>query len=181
MGPYNSNPERSLAINDRIWELRTLHNKSLAAIGKEVGIAHSAVSKRLKKMAIEYAKAHLDKLDYYKTLQIKDLERVAQEAWEAWLLSKEPKTIRKVKEVIPMGMVSPVQIEEFEYLPPEGNVKFLVEYRAALAEIREILGLNAAWEVNFTYKDRSEKEAAIDEFMAALAPPASAGTTTTIN
>lgn len=169
MSPNSFNSEKIQSETERIWELRTLQNKPLREIAKELSISPSTVHKRLKKLAVDYAKANLTKLDYYKTLQVKDLERVANEAWDAWIESKKPKTIKRTRQFNVFGSDEIRELEEFEYRPGEGNYKFLTEYRAALAEIRDILGIKLiSWDEQFNSKSKDEQEAAVIGFVDEL-------------
>lgn len=182
MSPNSFNSEKILATNERIWELRTLQNLPLRDIAKQMEISPSTVHKRLKKISVEYAKANLTKLDYYKTLQVKDLERVAHEAWDSWIESKKPKTIKRTTQFVDPETAQVKEMESFEYRPGEGNYKFLVEYRAALADIRDILGIKLiSWDEEFNSKGKDEQEAAIIGFVDELIAGRDTPATNTIN
>lgn len=175
------NKEEKMVVSDRIWELRTLKNYTLRKIAEEVHMTVSSVHKRLKKTTAEYARNHLSKLDYYKTLQVKDLERVAHEAWDAWIDSKEPKVIIRHNQSIHPETGAIVETTSEEHRPSEPNHNFLKEYRAALADIREVLGINAAIEINIGHDNDDDEIAALNKFLDGLLPAITEATTTTIN
>lgn len=168
MHPNSYNKERILATSDRIWELRTLKNYSLTKIATEMEMSVSTVHKRLQKVTVAYAKAHLAKLDHHKTLQVVDLQRVASAAWECWELSRTPLIIHKTTEVMNPETGQVTELKSTEVRPGRGDPLYLKEYRAALADIREILGINATLELNINVRSEDEHQTALGKFVDEL-------------
>jgi len=130
-------PPEIIATREKsIWELRQ-KGYTHQRIADEVGLERSAVTKILQRLSARV----VEKLDGLAkeqlTTQIDRLEFIADEMFQAWQKSKEAqKSVSK--KTGSGGEQLTIQTED-----QDGNIRYLVEARAAMADIRKILGLDA--------------------------------------
>lgn len=149
-------PKRSLtkAREARAWELsvRCKTTRQIAAILIEEGlgpITQQAVSLMLVRVGQRETAKLTEEVSAYKAKQAKLLEFLASESLDAWDRSMNPATERRVETVTIKARHGADQVD----LPAkkvtrttrwrDGDPRFLAEARAAAADIRRMLGLDA--------------------------------------
>lgn len=165
------------AREQRAWFLRTREFRTHEEIALDLGVERSTVSKALKRLLSRVSLETEGEVRNKKMEQVAQLEGIAAEAMQAWRDSKKSKT-RVTKRTRPGATAK----GEEGVRPPEdvtqhaeqqtGNVLYLQEAVAALAEVRKILGLDAPVKSDVTSGGRSLEVRAYDyaNSIAALAP-----------
>jgi hypothetical protein len=168
------------------WRLYIDHGWSVRRIGEELSIAPATVSRALRrgeKRALEQLTASVTG---HKMRAMERLERLYQIAMDAYANSvgeartRKRKKTREVEGVpvqaIPGGPLIPVRGEgsftESEVMVDDtkpGNPRFLSEARAAVADMRKLLGLDAPTKVAFTDPDRPHLDLSDDDVRRELA------------
>lgn len=138
----------------RAWELsvRCKTCRQIAAILIEEGlgpITFQAVSHMLRRIGQRESAKLTEEVSTYKVKQARLLERLASESLDAWDRSMNPATERRVETVTIKARHGADQVD----LPAkkvtrttrwrDGDPRFLAEARAAAADIRRMLGLDA--------------------------------------
>lgn len=131
------NHEQTVERERRVWELRQqwwTHER----IAEEVGIDRSTVTKMLGRISKRYSEMLLTEVDRLRVEQVVRLEYMADQAMQAWASSKQPaKDARRRKRT---GVD---EVEENRVQTQNADPRFLGEARAALGDIRKLLGLDA--------------------------------------
>jgi predicted transcriptional regulator len=118
---------------EQAWALR-LRGRTEAQIAAELGITQGAVSKILRRVAAQALRRLTKEVALARAVQYGQLEHIASEAMRAWDRSLEDSVTTKETEGRPTERTTRTQC---------GNPALLGQVRAALADIRDLLGLNA--------------------------------------
>jgi len=124
-----------------IWLMRTEKFMTQTQIGKELNISNSFVSAILTRITKRFNDEFRDKVLDYKYTQTEQLTNVAREAADAWEKSKQAAKSVTTKEEDggKTGKGSTIKSIKEQY----GDPRFLNTIITALADVREIWGLNA--------------------------------------
>lgn len=76
-------------------EIAKALNERNKALGLDYTIAHTQVYSDIKKMLITWKKEQFETIDKYVSVEVQKLDRIENEAWNAWEKSKSP--LRKTK------------------------------------------------------------------------------------
>ena len=153
----------------RAWEMRISGEKNLAAIAAELinpatgkPISTSTVSRMLSRVEQRLAKEFANKAEHVKARQTAQLERLFDEALDAWRRSKEPAETVTVTQ----GRAATTREGEVVPLPDQvvrqareqtGDPRFIEQARGALADIRAIWGLDAPKKQDITSAGQAVK------------------------
>lgn len=126
-------------------------NKTLAEIGRELGVTPQAVHKLLKKAETKHAEEIRDTIIRHKARLHVTFEQVAAEAWAAWEQSKQPATKRTIKRRVRDRQPSQegqqpaadVVMQTMSEETGPGDASFLMTVMAAGDRIAKLWGLNA--------------------------------------
>ena len=140
---------RARELELRIWGLLA-EGKSPSAIARVVGIARPSVHRVINRVEARYQKMIAATVEQMKSAQARILERTVDHALEAWEASKLPAK-RVKKTTAAAGSLDdrsgrrkePVETTQTEVELRIGDVRFLAEARAALADLRKLYGLDA--------------------------------------
>lgn len=169
-----------LAHKKEAWALRQ-RCWTQERIGEHLGISQAAVSKLLARACEEYQKRYTNSVDKIKSQQINQLERIADEAMQAWEKSCTDRKSQTVKKEIPFTQ----EMVEFanKFLKKNGNTnitqyveercgdpRYLQVAMKAKEDIRKITGADAPTRVinedspnNAYYKEALAKAATMEE------------------
>lgn len=140
--------EEKLYRDSRIWDLRVKENKTQDSIAKELNTTQKTVSKVLQKLNLVYYQAFVERMDVVKQEQVAQLEIVAQEAWGAWVKSKEQHvSTTECSGGEGGGYYSTNTSDQY------GDPRYLTIYLKAKEDIRKILGIDAATKIHVTSTD----------------------------
>jgi predicted transcriptional regulator len=114
------------------WALRVA-GRTEAAIAQELGITQGAVSKILDRVSKAALRRLTREVELYKVVQLEQLEHIVSEAMRAWEVSKEDSVTVQGFSDGKFIVTTKTQC---------GNPAFLGQVRGALADIRDLLGLN---------------------------------------
>jgi DNA-binding CsgD family transcriptional regulator len=138
---------RARDLELRIWTLLS-QGKTPTAIAREVGIARQSVHRIIRRVESRYNESITATVSEMRARQARVLEATVDEALDAWERSKQPfRAIRK-KVARAAGTASCESGDSVEQVETEiemqvGDVRFLAEARAALADLRRLFGLDA--------------------------------------
>lgn len=132
----------------RAWALR-MEGKTHQAIAEEIGVERSTVTKALKRVADRMAKDMGEEFTAAKTMQVEQLMTLADKALQAWEASQQPKKSLTKERSVAISQNSDgteIQTPIAETVTSviqdsHGDIDYLKEARAALADIRRLLGL----------------------------------------
>lgn len=136
-------------MSRRAWELRQ-DGLSVREIAAELGCHHATVCRLLANVERQVLENLVEVAEAVKRRQIAELERLYEQAWAAWELSLEDAELHRV--TTGKAALDPRQGKLFE-CPPEvvtekkgqsGNPAMLAQARGAMADMRALLGLDAA-------------------------------------
>ena len=150
---YRTNEHKALTATRKkiAWDL-SMRFYSHREIAKELGMSHRGVGKMLEKMLAEYHEHFMEDIDKVKQLQVQAIMMAARESWDSWVKSKQ---------VGPFG----------EHLNNQyGDIKYLKAYLDCLAEIRKILGCDAAIKFNLGIDVNQLSEEDLKRLSAAESP-----------
>jgi predicted transcriptional regulator len=126
----------------RAWTLRG-QGWTHERIAKEIEISRTAVTMMLQRLEKESRDRVPDLIAEQKTYQIRTLEYIVSEALQSWERSKSPKTKTEKTTSKGRGRIGSASETVVQTEEQFGDSRALAEARAALADIRQILGLNA--------------------------------------
>ena len=158
----------------RAWFLRTREFRSHEEIAQDLGVDRSTVSKALKRVLSRVSLVTTEEIRAKKVEQVAQLEAIAAEAMQAWRASTKSKT-KVTKRTRPggdgEGGKAPDDVTQ-QAEAQTGDVAYLQEARASLAEVRKILGLDAPVRSDVTSGGKALEVRAYDyaNSIAALAP-----------
>jgi hypothetical protein len=139
---------RARAIEMRVWDM-IAQGRTTSGIARELGMANSTVLQIIRRVEQRCAQICVASAMEMKARQVRMLERSADEAFEAWQRSKSPS--RKVqKEVASGGDSEESEVVRTTVEEQVGDPRYLAEMRAALADIRDLYGLNVPKQVDLT-------------------------------
>jgi hypothetical protein len=153
-------PPRALTLQRErdAWRLRQ-RGWSLARIADALQVSEPSAWKMLNRVAERY---HADLASMVATArrqQIAQLEHIADEALQAWEASKqEVRTVTRRKREVDGRTVQEATQEDVQRLP---DVRYLQEARAALADIRSLLGADAPMRSHVSIDARVEAQAEV--------------------
>ena len=144
----------SLTNADRVerrrlaWELRTKQRMTQSEIAATIGASQPTVSRDLQFMANEAYSQLTDRIVQTKIEQVEQLESEIRELFLAWEASKTPeravaRTQRSGRRGRFGGSDQPGEDTQTKVTERTGDVIYLREARAAMTDIRSILGANA--------------------------------------
>lgn len=101
-------------------------NDDLEERGLDYRVSHTTIAKDLNKLLVEWKKERFNDIDAYISAELKKLERIESELWEAWELSKGAKRKTKIKggEITDSGARGG-QLNERTLETTTGNPKYL--------------------------------------------------------
>jgi transcriptional regulator with XRE-family HTH domain len=129
---------------EQVWTLRG-QGWTQERIAKEVGIKRAAVGNMLQRLEQRSRERIPDMIAEEKIAQVRTLQYIVSEALQSWERSKSPKKKTETTKSKGIGKIRRTSAEETVVQTEEqfGDSRALAEARAALADIRQILGLNA--------------------------------------
>lgn len=141
--------ETTAELRRRAWELR-IRGATIRQIAKSLGKSSTRIHELLGKereAVLRQATRHAER---YLADQVGQLEQAASEAFEAWERSKrDAETITETREsegAAAAGKTrSVIKVEG-----RAGDPRFLAEWRAAMADLREVLGFAEMFKAKFT-------------------------------
>jgi predicted XRE-type DNA-binding protein len=123
------------------WRLRE-QGRTQAQIAEELGVTQPAVSRMLRRFEKKLVKELAEEALVVKVRQTRQLEYIAAQAMLGWERSKQPKkTVGRRSKAGGEGQADEVTTQQVS--EQCGDVRFLTEVRAALADIRKIWGVDA--------------------------------------
>jgi predicted transcriptional regulator len=163
---------RGLETARRCWDLYAKHGWTHAQIAEELHLTQSAVTKALQRAEQLGLKAMLDTVQHQKVVQFTRLERIYREAMLGYARScearirkgKRSSTVNRGSRGVVKGKTSVHRSET-----RDGDPKFLNAARAALADIRALLGLDSPSTVKIVEPDRPYAGLTDDEVHQELA------------
>lgn len=150
---HAENPELVAQKEAEVWALR-VQGKTHQEIAKIVDMERSSVSKMLKRLKDRAIASLDDEILAEKVLQWNRLEFIVVESFEAWETSKQAdkRVTQRRSSVKPKegsqdeGDQTPDKVSEIvtsQVVEQDGNLNFLREARAAMKDIRDLLGIEA--------------------------------------
>jgi hypothetical protein len=130
-----------------IWKLLS-EGRTPTVIAREVGIARQSVHRIIRRVESQYNESIAATVSEMRARQARVLEATVEEALDAWERSKQPFRAVRKKVARATGMTtsegghSVEQVDTVVELQV-GDVRFLAEARAALADLRRLFGLDA--------------------------------------
>lgn len=147
-GPGRPPKDITLQRERDAWRLRQ-RGWSLARIADALGISEPSVWKIINRVAGRYHAELGQMVASMRRQQLAQLEYIADEALQAWELSKkETRTTMRRKRQTDGTVVDEAMQKEESRLP---DIRFLQEARAALADMRTLLGVDAPARAEVTH------------------------------
>ncbi len=140
----NTNKEITQHREMRAFELRQqlwTHER----IAKDLGVERSAVTKMLKRINKRYSDRLAEEVKRIRAEHTLHLEHMADEAMQAWIASKQPAKDARRRKTVRRG-----EEEENRVQTQNADPRFLAEARAALADIRDIWGVDTPSKFSLT-------------------------------
>ena len=129
----------------RAWGLRQ-RGRTQEQIAAELQITQQAVSKILARVSDRYLKQVEAKVGRIKAQQTAQLEQIVSESMDAWERSKKPqRTLTTVTRTGAEGQTSEQTTQQA--VEQVGDVAYLDQARAALADLRKVWGIDAPQKV----------------------------------
>lgn len=139
-------PKEVVAERERVaWDLRQqlwTHQR----IADKLGVDRSTVTKMLGRLSAKANKRLAELVTDTKLAQVEQLAYIADEAIQAWHRSKDPQKQVGKRTVTPGGILGKGKAAEemsISTVDQDGNAKYLDTARAALEDMRKLLGLDA--------------------------------------
>lgn len=133
------------ALELRVWNLLS-QGRTASGIARALDLTQSGVSGIIRRVEKRYEELVVASVGEMKARQARILERIADEAMDAWGRSqKSAQKVVKEEGTVPTkgGEEGTIDITKTSVERRDGDPRFLAEARAALADLRDIYGLNA--------------------------------------
>lgn len=146
--PHKVTKEQAREHERKSWELRQ-RGWTHERIAQELELDRSAVTKILSRVSDRVLAEMKDRVEQQKIEQTATLDHIKAEALAEWERSREPhrhrskRTTRRAGETPGEALVDTSEVEDAGMEDRLGDVAYLAEARAALAEIRKIWGIDA--------------------------------------
>lgn len=128
------------------WYSDWVNHMSLTQIAKKNGVTCGTVHTAIAKTGEWVRAKRFDKITHFIERQVAALEVIALEAWTAW--QKSIRTNVVITDVASEHGSTTTKTEE-----EIGDPRYLAEYRAAMADIRKIEGLDRATKVEVSVEN----------------------------
>lgn len=123
----------------KVWKMRQ-RGATYERIAEEIGITFSGVHKILMRLHKRYREKNMDSIEAIRLEQIGELSHIADEAYQAWERSREPKKIFSTDG------------QEIE-VKSNGDPRYMQVYMKAKEDIRKIVGADAPTKSEVSGKD----------------------------
>lgn len=158
-----------LARREAVWELRTKHGLTQMQIAEVIGMSQATVHRDLEWCHEQYRERLVDSVARVRSEQVETLEYLLAEALAAWQESKEEAMEVQRKSLQAQASsgsgsgqgqtkIKPVE-QTTKVKAQTGDVSYIREARAAMSDIRKIVGADQPSKVALT-DPTGEKEAA---------------------
>src|SRR5262249_9527741 len=145
------------------WELR-VKGWTQWRIATELGLSQPAICKILERVCRQAVAELKDQVQQAKFEQLQLLDHIVDQAMQSWELSKTPsqsQTTRKTTAGQGGGAGGVGEIKTIHLENQFGNPKYLDEARAAMSDIRRILGCDAPEKVAMTDPSGTQEAQAV--------------------
>ena len=123
-------------------------------IAQRLGISQSTVSNDIQAIQKEWRKSAIRDFDILRERELKKLDRIESESWEAWFRSQKPAQSATITSNGQQSQKTQKRLED-QY----GDPRYLSEIRACIASRRALLGLDAPTKIAPTSPDALMKAA----------------------
>lgn len=166
---YRQQELTGLDTDASCWRLYAGKGMTTRQIAEALGIAPSTVSRALRraeKRALESLNATISA---HKVKAMERLEMLYQMALAAWDDSCAERTRRRSKRRTAAGEAGAVDETEIVTESKRGNPRFMTEARAAVADMRKLMGLDAPARISVIDADRPFAELSDDDVRREMA------------
>jgi hypothetical protein len=140
------NKEQQREREARVWKLRNI-GYTHERIADEIGVDKSTITKMLQRLSLKASKALITEVVEEKYAQIGMLRHVVEESFDGWERSKQSAKVmttrtptRQAGEGAPAAKPTDATVRVSDQ---DGDTRYLTEARAALADIRKLMGLDS--------------------------------------
>lgn len=136
-----------LERQEKIWGMRQ-RGMTHERIAQELGLERSTVTKTLRRLSVQIVQKLEDEIVEQKATQLLRLEHIVDEAMRAWEKSREPdRIISKTTAPSRFRGAKPLETTTIQTRNREGDVRYLIEARQALLDIRRLLEMETSKKV----------------------------------
>lgn len=145
------------ALELRVWNLLS-QGRTTSGIARALDLTQSGVAGIIRRVERRYEEMVVASVGLMKARQARILERIADEAMDGW--DRSQKAAQKIvteEGTVPTkgGEDGEIDIKKTTVERRDGDPRFLAEARAALADLRDIYGLNAPKKPDESAGDRN--------------------------
>jgi len=137
------NKEQQKQREQQVWSLRS-RGYTHERIASEVGVDKSTITKMLQRLSLAASKLLISEVVEEKYAQVGMLRHVIEESMDGWERSKQSAKVLTTKTTSNPGEGgSKPSDATVRVADQDGDTRYLSEARAALADIRKLLGLDS--------------------------------------